>query len=498
VTIPPEQQATAALLRQLTGGGAPVETHISAVFIGADRVLKLKKAVTLSFLDFSSPSARERFCRRELAINAAAAPGLYRAVHSVTRDDAGALRLGGAGPAVDWVLEMAPLPAGDFLDRLAARGALDTRLLDALGDAVAALHAALPPVAGWDSPAALLRVLHGNAEAAHAAGLPSDRIRNWSRQALSWLDQLGPVLAARAAEGRVRRCHGDLHLGNLVLWQGRPVTFDALEFDEAMATIDTGYDLAFLLADLELRLGRPAANRVLNRYLARSGDAGLVAGLPLWLSLRCLIRAHCLGRAGQDGLPLPYLDAAEAALHPAPPRLVAVGGLPGSGKSHLARQLAPGLGASPGALLLRSDEIRKRQHGVAPEVRLPPSAYAPEASAAVQAELLAQAAEALRGGHAVIADATFLDPAFRQAVEALAGACPFQGLWLEAPLPVLQARVAGRSGDASDAGLAILEQAARTDPGPIAWPRLDAGGDALAEARRLLDQGLSRKNLAGI
>jgi aminoglycoside phosphotransferase family enzyme/predicted kinase len=485
VSIPPEQQATAALLRQLTGGSEPVETHISAVFIGPERVLKMKKAVRLSFLDFSSPSARERFCRRELAINTPAAPGLYRTVHPVTRDDAGALRLGGDGPAIDWVLEMAPLPAADFLDRLAARGALDAGLLDALGDAVAGLHAALPPVAGWDSPAALLRILHGNAEAAQAAGLPDERIRNWSGQALSWLNRLGPVLAARAAEGRVRRCHGDLHLGNLVLWHGRPAAFDALEFDEAMATIDTGYDLAFLLADLELRLGRPAANRVLNRYVARSGDAGLVAGLPLWLSLRCLIRAHCLQRAGQDGLP--YLAAAEAALHPAPPRLVAVGGLPGSGKSHLARQLGPGLGASPGALLLRSDEIRKRQHGVAPEVKLPPSAYGAAATAAVQAELLAQAAAALRGGHAVIADATFLDPDFRRAVEALAGACPFHGLWLEAPLPVLQSRVAGRSGDASDAGLAILEQAARADPGPVAWPRLDAGGDALPEARRLLD-----------
>lgn len=472
MSIPAGQAEAAALLGRLTGA-APVETHISAVYVGRDRVLKLKKAVALEFLDFTALDARAHFCRRELALNAPAAPGLYRAVHPLTRGPDGALRLGGDGPAEEWVLEMAPLPAADFLDAMAARGALDAPLQDALGDAVFALHDRLAPVEGWDSAAALRRVARECRNAALATGLPAARVEGWAVALSARLEGLAPLLAERAAAGRVRRCHGDLHLGNLVLWQGRPVAFDALEFDEALATIDTGYDLAFLLADLMQRVGTGAANRVLNRYVARGGDAELVAGLPLWLSLRFLIRAHCLQRVGQDGLP--WLAAAEAALHPAPPRLLAVGGLPGTGKSFWARRWAPALGAAPGALILRSDEIRKRRHGLPPETRLPPGAYAPAESAAVHAALFALAETALRGGHSVIADAAFLDPALRQGIAAVAAEAgvPFQGVWLEAPLDLLRQRVAARRGDASDADVAVLESMAAAEAGPIDWRRLD-------------------------
>jgi predicted kinase len=176
-------------------------------------------------------------------------------------------------------------------------------------------------------------------------------------------------------------------------------------------------------------------------------------------------------------------------LAPPPARLVAVGGLQGTGKSRLARALAPALGAAPGALVLRSDEIRKRRAGLAPEQTLPPAAYAPAASAAVFAELAEMAATALRGGHAVIADAAFLRLAERAAIEGAGGDAPFQGLWLEAPLEVLRARVAARRGDASDADAAVLEAAAARDPGPIGWARLDAGADPIPAARAVL--GLS-------
>ncbi|MBI0435373.1 bifunctional aminoglycoside phosphotransferase/ATP-binding protein [Roseomonas sp. KE0001] len=480
MSIPFPQREVVAQLCRLTGA-APLETHISAVFIGRDRVLKLKKAVSLGFLDFTLLAARERFCRRELELNAAAAPGLYRAVLPVVRR-AGGLVLGGApdeGEVVDWVVEMAPVPSGDFLDAVARRGGLDDALQDALGDAVAALHAALPPVAGWDSPGRMAAVLDGNVAAARAAGLPPERVAAWEAAARTELARRAPALAARAAAGAVRRCHGDLHLGNLLLWRGRPAAFDALEFDEVLATIDTGYDLAFLLMDLGFRLGAGAANRVLNRYVARRGDAGLVAGLPFWISMRAMIRAHVQAAAGGGrlGEGLGLLDLAQAALRPAPGGILAIGGLPGSGKSHLARRVAPDLGAMPGALMLRSDEIRKRRHGVAPEVRLPPGAYAPEVSAAVHDELFAAAETAARAGHAVIADAAFLDPALRAGIAAAAARAgvPFRGIWLEAPLPVLRARVAARRGDASDADLAVLERAARRDPGPLDWTRVAAG-----------------------
>jgi predicted kinase len=163
---------------------------------------------------------------------------------------------------------------------------------------------------------------------------------------------------------------------------------------------------------------------------------------------------------------------------------VAIGGLQGSGKSTLARALAPGLGAAPGALVLRSDELRKRRAGIAPETPLPPAAYSAAESAAVFATLRAQAAEALAAGHAVVADAVFQRVAERDALAALF--TPFQGFWLEAPLSVLQARIEARQNDASDADLAVLQATAARDCGSIDWARLDATKDAEAQARKML------------
>jgi predicted kinase len=381
---------------------------------------------------------------------------------------------------------MAPIPAGDFLDAVAARGALTPELLDGLGDLLFALHQAAPRVTGLDAPAAMAEVLSGNLRAARAAGLPEAAIAPLAAQFQAAFVRSGPLLAARAAEGRIRRCHGDLHLGNLCLWQGKPTPFDALEFDEALARIDTGYDLAFLLMDLDQQAGRAAANRVLNRYLARSGDYGVLGPLPLWLALRALVRAHVQAARGRDGVAL--LRAAAAYLAPASPRLIAVGGLQGTGKSTLARGLAPALGPAPGALLLRSDELRKRRFGLVPEAPLPPEAYAEAVSTATHEELFMITEAALRQGHAVALDAMFLDLRHRLKAAEIAArvGVPFQGFWLEAPIEILKSRILARRGDASDATIAVLERAAQADPGPIDWRRLDAAGDALAAARKAL------------
>ncbi len=472
MTIPAGQAPVADLLRRLSGAG-PIETHISAVFVGPDIAFKLKKAVTLGFLDFAPLEARERYARRELALNQPLAPGLYRDVVPVTRGADGTLALGGDGPVVDWVLRMAPVPAADFLDAVADRGGLDPAMLDAVADAVLASHAAAAPAPpGFDAPSRAALVLAGNVRDCLATGLPEGRVMALGGAMRARLDALAPLLRARVAAGRVRRCHGDLHLGNLVLLDGRPTPFDALEFDEALATTDTGYDLAFLLMDLLRRGARGAANRVLNRYLARDPDIGLLEALPFWMALRAMVRAHVEARRGGDGLA--YLAAAEAHLAPVPPRLVAVGGLQGTGKTWLARALAPGLGVAPGALHLRSDEIRKRRAGVAPEDRLPASAYGEAESLAVHAAMFALARQALAAGHSVVLDAVFLNPARRAEAEAAAAPHPFTGFWLEAPIAVLRERVERRVGDASDATVAVLESAASADPGVITWQRLDA------------------------
>ena len=478
--IPPTQSEPAAFLARLSGAD-PVETHISAVYVGRDTAWKMKKAVALGFLDFTALADRERFCRRELELNRPHAPGIYRDVVPLTRGPDGALREGGDGPAVEWVLRMAPIPPGDFLDGVT----LTPDLLDATADAVAAMHAAAER-AETDAAVVMAAILDGTVPSAIRAGLPAARVEAWAAAARAELARVAPGLAARAAAGFVRRCHGDLHLGNLCLWEGVPTPFDALEFDEALARIDVGYDLAFLLMDLDLHHGRAAANRVLNRYVARSGDAGIVAGMPLWLSLRAMIRAHVEATRGRGWHPL--LDAAEAHLRPAPPRAVAVGGLQGTGKSTLARALAPMLGRCPGALVLRTDEARKRRFGVAPEQRLPPEAYAEAVSAAVHEDVFAMAAEALAAGQAVVLDAVFLHPAHRARAESVArgAGVRFDGIWLEAPIEVLKARIAARRADASDATEAVLLRAARVDPGPITWHRVAAEAGAAAAARAAL------------
>ena len=476
MTIPPDQAEVVRFLTRLSGA-KPKQTHISAVFVGPDTAYKLKKAVRKSFLDFTTIQQRHHFLQRELELNRPNAPGIYRDVAAVVRRADGSLDIGDReADAVDWVLRMAPVPADDFLDEVAQRHGLTPALLDALGDCVARYHGRLPPVAGWDSAAALLRITRGNAESALAAGLPVALVEAWQQGMTAAIEARAGWLASRAAEGFVRRCHGDLHLGNLCLWEGAPVAFDALEFDEAMATIDTAYDLGFLLMDLDQRVGRPAANRVMNRYVARTGDAAATGGLPMFMSQRAMIRAHVLAATDRREQADPYLQAAAEYLKPRPASVLAIGGLQGTGKSTLARRIAPELGPAPGALVLRSDELRKRLRGVAPEARLPQEAYSEASNSAVNKALIELAHTAAAGGHSVIVDSTFLDPAMRRSLaDAMTEASvPFKGVWLQAPLPILEQRVAAREGDASDATVAVLRRSAANDPGAGDWIAIDA------------------------
>ena len=472
MTIPDEQAATAALLERLAGS-PPIETHISLVFAGADTVWKLRKAGRKPYLDFTSSDERHRAALRELELNAPHAPGMYRDVVPVTRASDGSVALGGDGEMIDWVVRMSRVPEADFLDAIAARGALTPALLDALGDAVAAYHDALPPVTK-DQVALMRRIVFGNRMSALAAGMDATEVERWTEAVITALERLGAWLGAREAAGYVRRAHGDLHLANLCLWQGRPVPFDALEFNEDLATIDVAYDFAFLVMDLEMLASRAAANHVLNRYVARTGDWGLVAGLPLFQSMRAMISAHIAASRGRPELSRRYLDQAFGYLTPAPTAVVAIGGLMGSGKSTLARALAPELGPAPGALVLRSDEVRKRLFGRAPEAKLPQSSYTTGASREVFAAMLRAIAGSAAAGHGVIADATFMDLSLRDRARRAAGSTRFLGVWLQAPLAVLEQRVTARRGDASDADLGVLRRAAAHDPGPRDWLPVEA------------------------
>jgi predicted kinase len=314
------------------------------------------------------------------------------------------------------------------------------------------------------------------------------------------------LLDERAAAGLVRRCHGDLHLNNIVLWKGRPRLFDAIEFDDDVATIDTLYDLAFLLMDLDRNGQRQAANIVLNRYLWRSNtqlDLRGMRALPLFLALRAGIRAMVTAERaeqeqgsasvgdGQSACEL--LEAGIIYLTPSAPQLVAIAGLSGSGKSTLGRALAPEVGPAPGAIHLRSDLERKGLHGVDETSRLGPGAYTEKANRKVYATLRNKARQVLAAGHAAVVDAVFDRPEERAAIEEAAAelGVVFGGLWLEAPPSQLLDRVRARRGDASDATPEVVRRQLARDTGPLTtnWASIDAGGNVaatLAKAREAL------------
>jgi predicted kinase len=308
----------------------------------------------------------------------------------------------------------------------------------------------------------------------------------------------------RRPQGFVRRCHGDLHLRTVCLINGQPTLFDCIEFSDAVACIDVIYDLAFLVMDLLHRgLGRHA-QVVYNEYVAATGDLDGLALLPLFLSALAAVRAKTSATAAKlesDATrrsrrcdeARSYLELALTLIAPPAPRLVAIGGLSGTGKSTLARQLAPGLGAAPGALVLRSDLIRKSLLGAHPLDRLGSEGYTEGMTRSVYRELADRATRATAAGRTVIVDAVFADPRDRSVIAEVATTLdvPFTGVWLEAPLDTRAARVAARRHDVSDATPAILREQLARDIGELSWPTLDAGlgGDALARAAgALLDR----------
>ncbi len=478
-----------------------VDTHISVVFLLGDRVYKLKRAIRFSFVDYTSLAARERCCRAELALNRRTAPALYRAVRAITRRPEGGLEWDGSGPAVDFVVEMQRFEERDLFDRMARDGRLDVALMVNLADAIAAFHAEAEPAPGFGGSASLRDVIADNHQYLLSGAPPLERgaVEALFAASQAALEQASALLDARRAGGKVRRCHGDLHLRNICLFGGAPTLFDCIEFSDEIACIDVLYDIAFLLMDLEHRGLRGLANAVFNRYLDRTQEHAGLAALPLLLSTRAGVRAKvavaslAVGSAGAAAEAGAYLALARDLLEPARPRLIAVGGLSGSGKSTVAAGLASGFAPAPGARVIRSDVVRKSLMKVAPETRLPQAAYSAAMNARVYGELRAQAFAAVASGYSAIVDATFIDAAQRADIAAAAGEAgvPFAGLWLGAPDAVLIGRVERRRGDASDADRAVLMRQLAADTGAISWSHVDVSGST-AESLSAAQEALGR------
>jgi aminoglycoside phosphotransferase family enzyme/predicted kinase len=475
-----------------THGNATVEridTHSAIVFLAGTRAYKLKRAVRFDYLDFSTVERRRASCEAEVRLNRRTAPTVYRGVVAVTREPDGSLAIDGAGTAVDWLVEMTRFAQDALFDRLAASGRLDLELMPPLADAIASFHAAAERRGDHGGKTGMKWVIEGNAAGFAeygAACLEASACRRVIEGAFRELDRRTSLLDARRESGFVRQCHGDLHLRNIVLLDGRPTLFDGVEFNDEISCTDVLYDLAFLLMDLWRRRLPQHANAVWNRYLVEAGDLEGIPLLPLFLSCRAAVRAKTSATAARlqnevprrdevEALAREYLIMADELLHPPNPSLMAIGGFSGSGKSTLAAGLAPSFGAVPGAVVLRSDEIRKRLCGASPLEHLGPEGYTPKVSEQVYAILAERAGVVIRAGHGAIVDAVYARPQDRQVIERAAAdaSVPFVGLWLDAPEATLLARIDERRNDPSDADADVVRMQRTQESGVIEWHRLD-------------------------
>lgn len=487
-----------------------IDTHGAIVFLAGDSAYKMKRALRLPYLDFSTLEKRKRVCEHEIERNRQTAPDLYEDVVPVCRTDSGRLILGGRGEPVEWFVKMRRFDQAGLFDNLAARHELDLALMRPLADRVADYHAAAPATMDATGHDIIARVVEQVASTLAKPVSPVDKVAvaSFAKQIAEELKLQSGLLDRRAAAGLVRLCHGDLHLKNIVLLDGEPTLFDAIEFDDAIATIDIYYDLAFLLMDLWFRDLKLHANLFFNRYMATAEPPQALSGLsslPLFLSVRAGVRAmvgiDLLAQVEDPDTKKAeaeikrYFDLAVSLLNRAPPRLVAVGGRSGTGKSTLAAGLAPHVGQAPGALHIRSDVERKRMFGVDETERLGADGYAKSATDRVYDRILHRAETGLRAGQSVVLDAVYLLPQQRREVETVArsAGARFTGLWLEASLETMTARVEARTGDASDADARVVEMQSGIDAGPLGWQRIRADGDpdtVLAAARKVLDEGM--------
>ena len=491
-----------------------VETHISWVLLTGRFAYKIKKPVDLGFLDFSTLDARRHFCEEELRLNRRTAPELYCAVVPITGSPSDPA-VGGAGKPIEYAVQMRQFDQSRLLDRVAKRGELAADQVDALAHALALFHSRIDAAAAgsaFGNPEHVLAPAMQNFEQLESLVTGAEdlaaisALRNWTRSRYAALSEF---IALRKREGRVRECHGDLHLGNIALLDHRPVPFDCIEFNAELRWIDVMSEIAFLVMDLHDHRLPGLAARCLNAYLEATGDYAGLRVLRFYCVYRAMVRAKiaCI-RAHQGGLAAGdmarlldemrgYLALARDLALPGRRALIIAHGLSGSGKSTVAQLVA----ASSAAVRVRSDVERKRLHGMAPDARTrdAPDAglYSAAATRATYERLAAIALDALDADYPVIVDAAFLKKHERLRFHELARerGVPFLIACCDAPERLLRSRLAGRERagrDASDATIAVLErqlrdwEALQTDELPFAV-RFDTAADADSLAAALAE-----------
>jgi aminoglycoside phosphotransferase family enzyme/predicted kinase len=456
--------------------------------------------VKLPYVDFSTPRLRLEACEKEVALNAVTAPGLYIGIRKIMRGKDGRLGFDEGEELVDAAVEMVRFDQGALFDRMAVDGRLTAELMTRAARMIARFHRGAPIIHQGSGSANIAGVLRINAAGfATSRVFGADELADFNRAFEQKLTVHVPLLDAREAAGKVRRCHGDLHLRNICLIDGEPRLFDCIEFNDQIATVDTLYDLAFLLMDLWHRGFPEFANLVANRYLDETDDAEGFVLLPYFMAIRAAVRAHVTATQVEESSSAltemlvaearSYFDLARSLILMKPARLIVIGGLSGSGKTTVAEILAPQFGSPPGARIVESDRIRKAMYGVQAEERLGPDAYHPEVSHKVYGEMARRSFAILRAGGSVVADAVFDRAPNRTRIEAVAreAGVPCTAVWLDAKAPLLRRRVASRTVSPSDADLEVLSRQLASDTKGITWQQVDADRDANEIARVILE-----------
>ena len=451
-----------------------IETHISYVLLTGRYAYKLKKPIRLPFLDFSTLERRRRFCETELELNRRFAPELYLGVVPIGgTPDAPEI---GAAPAIEYAVKLVQFDPSATADRLLEEGTLDRATVERFAEAVAGFHSAAPPAEGRH-PGRLAEENVAELETALAAAdiaLEAEDLKSFTRTAAAELDE---TFAARRRAGAVREVHGDLHLENVVLYEGRLRAFDALEFDPTMRSMDVIDEIAFLVMDFAAHARPDLAHVLLNRYLEITGDYAGTVCAAFYMLYRALVRAKVRAlKAAQTGTPAaervaPYLAFARRLVRRRAPRLILTYGLSGSGKTTVTNELVARLPA----IRLRSDLERKRLAGVAADAHddlaVGEGRYDAATTERTYGTLAAGAEAALRGGLDVIVDATFLSRRRRQAFAEIAArtGATLAILACDAPEAELRRRVRERAAarsDASEATEAVLDAQLRTAEPP--------------------------------
>lgn len=446
-----------------------IQTHISHVLLTGDYAYKIKKPVDLGFLDYSTLDNRRHFCEREVELNRQFAPHLYLDTVAIYESPNGFTLIPHTSdaPIAEYAVKMNQFREQDVLLQVFQRGELSAGDVAELAQQLAQIHQQArtnPAIAAFGKPHAIRKMAEGNLNVVRpfiGQTISPETFSEIESKTLRFFETHHALLQTRADTGKIRECHGDLHLNNICRYEDRLQLFDRIEFNDTYTNIDVIYDLAFLLMDIQFR-GRPdLATMLLNEYLEHTGDYEGARLLPVYLSMRAFIRGEVQSiLAAESGIDSStreaaateatrYFEHALNALTPAAPRIILIGGVSGSGKSHLARRLAPELGA----IHIRSDALRKHLAGVSLHEHHH-DVYSKERTEQTYGELERIGVQLASEGYPVILDATWL--ARDRRTQALRNGIRSAIVFCTAAEDRLIERIEARNADVSDATVDVM------------------------------------------